>query len=261
MLAAPASVRRLAIVARAPRFAYARDGEIFAGGTMTPLEGKNGLGGALDSGNSINTNCVGRWIFNEGSGAFARNLATGTNNTLQGAPPWTALGSDSGPALAPNSTYQGMGVTDLPRLSGAFTAFFRFNPGDVTAQYTTFADDWAGGATNYILDMEYGVVKFFSGNGSAATTLVGPTLSAGTLYNVVFVRSATTIKIYLNGVESATATTANLGYVSSNSRALFNVSSYGGQGLQGQIETAALWSRALTATEIAALHADPYVGI
>lgn len=119
--------------------------------------------------------------------------------------------------------------------SGANVALFRF--GDATL---------ANNKLQYILNISGSNQKL---NGNTG-------LSTGVWYHVVATFNGTDMKIYINGVQDATATHA--GTVGAGSQPFTVGFSLSGRYLRGEVADVRAWTRGLKPQEVAALYADPW---
>jgi len=214
-------------------------------------------GGKLDVTHPLAAGLAGCWMLNEGSGPTLVDLTRrGVDASLVGGPTWSS-GRD-GFAL----TYSG-GSGQYATVSAGAAAAALQPAGQVSVEAWGQLAVAPVGGTYYILVCQYstgylltaigGTLYFYAGSGSAS----GGTLTAGGWHQVVGTYDGATVRIYLDGapVGSAAATGA-IAYsglpfrIGSDSNGLSN--------WNGGIGPVRVWSRALGASEVAALYAEPY---
>ena len=128
-----------------------------------------------------------------------------------------------------------------------------------TSQKQKFVSKWqdAGSQFSYLLEQNGGgdVARFVRHSGSGAIAEGTTTLVTGVWFHLVGTYDGTNVRIYVNGVEEdSTAATGNI----DSSTAPVRIGSGSGVGedpADGDIGHAAIWDIALTAAEVASLHA------
>jgi hypothetical protein len=107
-----------------------------------------------------------------------------------------------------------------------------------------------------------GVLQFVCATGAGPTVAVATsttTATAGRRYVLVGVYTGANLLLYVNGVlEATTAQTGAIATVGASVASL-GVTDAGGRPMDGPIEAAAIWGRALTAAEVMTLARDPAI--
>lgn len=218
----------------------------------------------IDPGNSINTDCVGWWPMDEGSGTTARDISgLGNDGTLNGGVGWGAGPTGSGGATTyTNNSSEGITVAHDASLAIV---------GDMTMCAWVYMSSFPGyhnalqKGTSY--PNPYGLVVgtsaeqyLTSGNGSgqdyALSTNPVPT---STWCCIVGVRSGTDLTLYLDGTANGTTTIGVTPTDAGDALVLGNRTDYAVP-FYGSLSSLRVWSRALSGAEILALAADPFEG-
>ncbi|MBI5492005.1 MAG: LamG domain-containing protein [Deltaproteobacteria bacterium] len=96
---------------------------------------------------------------------------------------------------------------------------------------------------------------YVSSNGTATSNIVGSTvLTTGVWYHLVGVYTGSQLQLYLNSVSDATPVTYSSGIYNCNQDFRLGINSGGLYPIDGTIDDVAIWSRALSTTEIGALY-------
>ncbi|MBI3587913.1 LamG domain-containing protein [Candidatus Micrarchaeota archaeon] len=176
---------------------------------------------------------------------------SGNNGNLNGPPTFVPSCKKGGCySFAGPSSSQKIGLsTPLITGTGDFTATAwvnLVNPAVANFVMGNYGSGNAGGVELYVYN---GIVNYYA----TAATSGGPVLSANQWYHVAWVRSSGTVTLYLNGAPVYSAGNANAITGSRNWYA-GGGTDYNAENLNGQIDEAHVYARALSATEIAAMY-------
>ncbi len=212
------------------------------------------LGSQLNLGSHLARGLVGYWLFNEGSGNKVFDLSgNGNTGILTGtAPSWTAGKFGSAVLLPGTDECINCGNVSSSLCSGDFTICIapKFN---VIGQAQTLVDNRNSNndGVNLLL---------FSSNSvwlqiDAVDNNTNSTLSVNTLYHIAALRRGTNVEIYINGISqvlSGDGPTAADGSTTADviiGKRAFDATVL----MNGQVDYAMLYNRALSASEIALL--------
>jgi len=210
---------------------------------------------------AINSNgLTGYWNFNEGSGSTAKDfIETAPTGSIVGSPSWVP--GKQGTALSFNGSSQ---YTDIPLTVNypaiTVSAWFKAASLSVSNSRIVANDhtDTAGHMDGFQLMFNSGgATGFFDvGNGSTEGRATwSQQLSTGTWYHYVGVYDGSHVYAYLNGVQVASASYAGGAIASSP----FDVNigrnpQYAGDYFSGVVDDVRIYSRAMSAGEVAALY-------
>lgn len=225
---------------------------------------KPGTGGTVNTGNSLATNLVGAWLFNENTGTTVTGISTYGNGTLTNGPTWTT-GNFSNSAVSCDGTNDYI-LIDTPSygnyLGMTALSWINIDSTVLTGQGRIFM---MIGGTSYggmfLHDGGAEKLKFAISDGAGengARTILQ--ISGDTWHQVAVTYSqAAGVKLYLDGAESSTdqtnpttlSGTQNKIYLCSND----NTPTYP---LKCKMDHFFLWTRVLAGSEIATLYSYPF---
>lgn len=216
----------------------------------------------------ISSGLVAHWTFNQGSGTTAGDSAGSRNGTLTGGPTWVT--GKSGKALDFD------GVDDYVE----YPTNIEFNNGDFTVSGWFKREGTAGGSEDNFTIFSQRVDA--AGNGNPAVVLYGragggvagvqvrdnvgavvqvfgtTTISNDTWYHVAVTKTASEVKIYVNGVLESTGTHSLTGdFDAGATHRYIGKHSYSGADRSfsnGQIDDVRVYSRALLDEDVEALY-------
>lgn len=212
---------------------------------------KPGVGSILDLGDPINQGLVGCWLFNEGAGGFAYDIARMNNGTLTGGTAW-AIGR-FGKTLSFDGSNDYISVpsisipTDITVSAWIFPLSLNANyictKNPVNEQWALFVESelliWRGGANQNVL------------------TATGPSINMW--HHVVGSQRGVDGQLYIDGVQ--VATTSSLTAIG-NGAGLINIGRFDAQyHFNGSIDNVRIHNRALTPAEVMRLYSEPFAGI
>jgi hypothetical protein len=209
-------------------------------------------------------NCVGFWPTREGTGTTTKDIVGGNTGTLVNTPTWAqdANGQWGTTFTAASSQYISLGNPAALRLSTFTWAVYVTPTGTITDNaYRPFVGAYnaAGSRVNYAVSMwRSGLANGrkpymeFSSSGGSLIAITGTTLLAsGTTYLIVGSFDGTTARIYVNGAEENSGTP---GFSPDTSTSMNIMLGKLGDIAQYSSHThhwAAMWNKALDASEIA----------
>ncbi len=218
----------------------------------------------LNKSHSLARGLVGNWLFNEGSGNKVFDLSgNGNTGTFQGtSPSWTSGKFGSAVLLPGTDEYADIGDNGFPSGSSPRTinVWFKLN-GTATANYFIAYGTDAEGQRVDIGRSSTGWFGVAVSGHAYGFTWAGDTI----WHNAIAVypsgeTSSDKWKIYFDGVEQSLSTQAGSPVTMATTLNLArigrNVS--GTQYFNGLIDHAMIWNRALSASEIALLHQEPF---
>ncbi len=203
-------------------------------------------------------NCVGAWLFTEGSGTTVDDASVNSFTGIfasSGHPAWAAMSGTNAPSYATymvdfdgTNDYIDMGDQDaLSYTTGNFTilSWIYLDAGDCT-----FINKGHYGDNGYYFQTNAsGNLKFYT---AGTMTASSSTLNTGQWYHVAFVRDGTNPnKLYINGSEPSYSEQAN-GANNLVTNYPFQLGQYdtGVLRLNGRMSETAVFSRALSSAEI-----------
>lgn len=216
----------------------------------------------LDPGHAINASCVGWWPMTEGSGTVASDISgTGNHGAFSGGVSWATTyasgsnlafdGVDGELVFTHNSTLAITGDMTL-------VAWVNYAAWDWHMLFTKTSSSTAGPFMAYV-NASRGTIEFHRGNGTldayVESTTPGP---LSTWHCVAVTMSGTAVTHYLNGASNGTGTLSTTIGDGGNDMRFGNRPD--GFWLTGEAANIRLFSRALAASEIAALYSDPFIG-
>lgn len=142
--------------------------------------------------------------------------------------------------------------SSLSALQGASSctvmAWVRF---DTTTFLEAFAHQWQNPYYCYLFRYYNGAWQFYIRSSSNTThnVQIASSVSLNTWYHAVGVKDGTTLRLYINGSEVAT-TTSVPATMKNNAVGPDKISSYGVHQFGGQVDELALWTSALSASDI-----------
>ena len=221
----------------------------------------------IDGGRGVAQGLIAAFLMNEGGGSL--------HNLAQPYQPVGSLGSGDSWAATPlglGVTFDGSSAANNRILCGtsystqmatakALTMFVALTAADPTGNHGVIDQTAAGDNTNSFAQifMESNTWKFRVYDGVSIFDTVGSAPSAG--YQTVAGTWATgdkLVNLYVNGVASGTPSTTNFDVVDSGGNLLLGSLGSGVYPHSGALVVAYVWSRALSAGEIFAIHVDPY---
>jgi hypothetical protein len=225
------------------------------GAQVKPARGWRVTDGPYDD---IYRGLQGLWLMNEGTGTIvADSSGHGRHGTVVGAAVWTPTATGWG--LNPNAA----GYVDIPAPgirfgAGDFTIVFRAAAGTMAGLERMVAGGATGAGEWFIMHQrtgpDGGTWGFYGDSGSISAN--GSTLIAAAPTSYVAVRRGATMTVYQDAVAvgSDGSASADLTYsadihigASSNGTLIWN----------GTIDYCAIWSRALSSSEVRRLHEQP----
>ena len=126
---------------------------------------------------------------------------------------------------------------------------------DQTAYLEAMAFQWVNPNYLYLLRWFNGQFQFYIRSSSNTSHNVSHTLAAttNTWFHVAGVKDGTTLRLYINGSQVAT-TTGVPATMKNNSTGPDRISGYGSHYLGGQVDEVALWTTALSASDISTIY-------
>ena len=217
----------------------------------------------------INSNLVGYWKFDEGSGTSAADSSgAGNTGTTQNAPTWGAGKINN--ALTLNGTTQRVNVPDAAslRLAGSWTVSSWVNAAALPAsgQRATFVDrDDSSGNGNYLIGIDNTAsctglgwrVKFDTSGGVSNFVCYVATINTGTWYHLtgVWDSTAKNLMIYLNGALVATQNIpSNVPTSNSGVSLALGTNVPLAQYFNGTIDDVRVYNRALSPSDVLTLY-------
>lgn len=215
---------------------------------------------------ALKTNLVSYWTLDEssgGSGAVSRADSHGLNplndnNTTASA---TGIISNGADFESSNSEYLSIGGTIEVGLgiTGDFSIQAWINPETITGGDKTIVAKWVTTTSNRSyrvgLTSTTSIRVDTSTNGVASTegTVTTSTINTGSWYHVVVSKTGTSATVYLNGTSQGSATVNSSQY---NGAGAFTIGAIGNPTnyFDGIIDEVAIWSRAITSTEVTELY-------
>jgi hypothetical protein len=223
----------------------------------------------LDRGNPINTDILHTWLFNEGSGQRAKDLAGSMHATLVGTLgiqiSWTNTqlgasidGSAGSAAFDVTTTSSVVGFSNPNVMS--FQAIFI--PTAVVGRFFLFSATDAASCFQF---------EFGNGNGTASLSAmfsgtfiatVANVLTVGKRCHLVYVRrgAGATHEIWIDGIQTTLGTSLTNSWA--DTAAVHRLGTRSAPAIfSGKYIKASIWNRALMPSEILRLYAEPFAGI
>ncbi len=195
---------------------------------------------------------VAYWPLDEGTGTNAEDVSSGYNGTITDAS-WVAGKFDT--ALSFDGAGDYVNIGDVEALDGnaGFTdsAWFKFNSGDnmVIFYKQENSDGWDGHAC-YVLNDDTVDCRLYGNSNNLR--LITPTLTENVWYHIAFTYDGSSeSKVYLNGVENVTNSTAPGDITNAIS---FIIGAGNSLYFNGTIDEVAIWNRDLSAAEVQAVY-------
>ena len=230
------------------------------------------LGSQIQLGHPLARGLVGCWLFNEGSGNIVHDASGNGGDGTATSYVWRS-GSD-GREIAEVASGSEFGI-DTPvgyyplNNAAACTVHMTVTPDSILDDgglfYTNEHALTANSAVCLWLDnstSDHVAVIVYGSGGNTGVDYSAYVPVAGTTFTVTLTWNGTTTRLYINGIEDTAGDfpgTGATGTLDGDASVYhFGNDTGGGKELDGGIRNAALWTRALTAQEVASLYADPY---
>jgi len=215
------------------------------------------VGTRLDRAHPLNRGLVAYWPFWEGGGSVVRDIAGQSMvGTLTNGPVWT--GGQFGQALSFDGSddFVNVGNTSSSLYSGDFTLSVRVRL-NANGNYPTIIDKRSAVSAGVNFAFNSNTRKLFLR--LSTTDLIGTAvIPLSTWTHVSAIRSGSTVKFYINGVQDGSDFTGNGGDFSNTNSMTFGGNLINGLYLTGLIDDVRVYNRALSAAEVAELYADPF---
>ncbi len=212
---------------------------------------------------------IGYWAMNEGTGTVTTDgSGSGNSGTLTNGPTWTTGPSGSfgsGITFDGSNDYIDLGSPANLNITGDVTvaAWFKANGDYTTAQGLVGNIPGGGNVANYFLTFGYTDNKMeFWNNANDKVVSSATSISNDNWHHYVGTRTGSTNnwtdKIYIDGVldNTVTGSTQNPNGGATDPVALGRAGAFNGYYLKGSIDDVRIYSRALSAAEIAQLYAN-----
>lgn len=208
---------------------------------------------------SLLSSLLGYWKF-DGNGLDS--TPNGRDFTLTGTMPYVAFLEGQGCSPSATNYWNIANPTWLDSLTAhTFAYWVRDSAYDLTQAVLSVGTAAAAASTvHYPFDVAGGNgFKLFANNISFPYKLTSslPALNSWQ-HCAVVCESASSSRLYINGVERATNTTNSLALAASQVALRVGMYHNGGQGYSGDVAHLGIWSRALTPTEVATLAAQSF---
>lgn len=238
--------------------------------TSFTVQGSDGThthttGPSITVGN-INSGLVECWAMNDGSGsAFADSCGTSNTETLvtgtltwasnAGLPGTTATFSSTAYAVGANQTATNFDGTTpfsvsvwakIPNTTSTHTFISSLDPATSFRGWELSANTGTGAVEILLVNTV----------GTNAVQLQGPTLTAGTLYNLILTydgtKTAAGTKLYINGTVQSTSTLANnmTGTMANTKAVALGARVDGSNSINGLLGYVRIWNRVLSSTDV-----------
>ena len=233
---------------------------------------KPSVGYGVDWSDPISKGLVGCWLFNEGAGAFAFDIARKNKGTLTNGPTWTS--GKFGKGLSFDGTNDYVNIGDVLDQTGSFSlsAWVKRAGDSPTGRAGTIVGKEMASTAQFMLEIidssegtSPNTVRFITFGLAVISVYSTQTITNGQWYHIVatFDSSSITQKIYIDGVQNATQTTT--GTMTANSDTL-KIGYSQGTGASnnyffGVIDDVRIYNRALSAGEVKRLYSEPFAGI
>ncbi len=199
---------------------------------------------------------IGLWLLNEGSGNKVFDLSgNGNTGIFSGNPIWVA--GQSGPAIEFDGDDE-IAITNILSGLGQFSVAFQLWADAAAGQTVGVLQFWLG-SLQILIRGDAGNLQFFTATGSGTVGGNISTYAANEWNRFVATYDGSTMRMYKNGIVSATtlAQTGNL-----NSQTTLRIGGGSGSGseyfLDGKLGDLTIYNRALSASEIALLYREPF---
>ena len=197
----------------------------------------------------------GLWLMNEGSGNIVQDLSgNGNGGTINGDFLWTP--GKYGTAVELIGVTDNISANTPPNITNAITYVVRFNSHIGSAggdQVLIRLKD-----TVFKIDNALSAYFIWYSDIDVAPKTFNYVFAANTSYEVAVTQIGTTYALYVNGLQVQTGETDALDLVSSVDLILGAYNLTGTWDLDGLLEYAYIYNRALTASEIAQLYEEPF---
>jgi len=220
------------------------------------------LGSQLNFGHPLAQGLAGLWLFNKGSGGQVFDLVNGNTGTLAGDTHWVA--GKFGPALKFDGTGDVVGIGTNPKLgftSEDYTLYLYFMITDSSDSDWLYSKGQANNDGFYVQVRNNNIIRVITAqDGAQQETDTTTTFSDNVWHSLVVVRKGSYIHIYLDGVECSYLSQPVITDPDDASARTAYISGYfADYGIVGLISHGAVWNgRALSASEIALLHREPF---
>lgn len=210
--------------------------------------------------NGITRGLVAAYPFKEGSGTIIEDLANGNNGTLTNGPTWA--GSPFGNSISFDGSNDFVDCGSIGDFTSDFSiSFWMYTRNLSNSPVVIYKGNF--NTSGYYIQLNNNgnhEVKFETNQSGSNTTVISNvnTIIDITWQHYVCTLKSTTGYIYLNGQQVKTGSLT--APVSSSSN--FKICTYGGSSgfeLNALITNLNIWNRALSASEVARLYADPYI--
>ena len=186
------------------------------------------------------------WIAN-GTVTWVTGIDNRALTFLASSSPIVSTGTVAAQALSGSWTVSGwVNLTSIPSSSNAYTLFSKGNNSS-NDNYALFVDNGA-------LSAGLGFAVDFQDNGGTryyAKYVSTPAIGTGTWYLLTGTWDGTTLTLYVNGASVATSTPGAVPYVSGTQQPLhLGEEAWGGYYMDGTIDDARIYNRALSASEV-----------
>jgi hypothetical protein len=243
------------------------DSQVYFGISTSSLTEATGTTNLVRTSTSDASGLLGYWNFEEGTGTTAIDQSgNGNNGTWKnsGAPRYTTaaqIGSFAGNFIGGTSYVLLPAINTFNQHAFTVTGWIYFNGTGSNANYILF-DDFASTSIDQELNLTWGSNKITFSFGGADKTQYSVTSTANTWYHLGFTWGGpgTTRYIYLNGTQVASGTpTGNLSIPDGTTSTYIGAVPRTSNFLQGKIDDAMVYNRALSAAEIQALYNNAFV--
>ena len=220
------------------------------------------VGYKQDWSHPLSKGLVGHWLFNEGAGGKAFDIAKNNHGTLVNTP--TKVAGKFGQALSFNGTSQYIDL-GAPTLSATMTVSAWIRPSSFTTPGSIVTKGYDGTNTQWSLDTvaSSGLIAFCTFSvyvSHGATSAVAVPLNKWSF--VVGTYDGVTWKVYVNGLLSGSSVDI-APVVTTNKLEIGAVDSFGTpiQFFSGGIDDVRIYNRALSVGEIQTLYSTPFADI
>jgi hypothetical protein len=219
---------------------------------------------------SSDANLVGYWRFEENTGASIADSSTNSNTATLNGPTFST-------DVPPFNYYSlNLDASSSHYINGDnFNANTMIGAGDMTVsmwvkldtttQYDTFM--YVGASSSSVEYLQFRLIdvggslkldlRGRAGSSGSASCTGTTTVTTGTWYNLVFTRTGTTAKVYINGSLEQTATDSDFGAdfgSSADTTTLIGAFSGAANFMDGLIDEISIWEIALTSTQVSNIY-------